>query len=214
VSVESLASIVAFVLPGYGGMRLYEFFVRTKKRNDFERLATSLTLSLASYVAVAGLLLGVTATVRRYGIPCAELEIPTSVNLGDWGDWIFVALLFITASLLGLGFSCVARIRSLRLWLREGGLDYSPYPNVWNEMWHCEERAPWAVVKLRDGTSYYGQVHKYSNDPDQDLKELWLFPVATQPEHAYQESEVIDGISVYIPGDDIAAVEAFRVPDE
>lgn len=196
--LDNLATVVAFVLPGFIGMQLRGLLVRSRKPSDFELLATSLFLSLLSYLAVAAFINA-----------CPGLAVPQKIDLAHW--W-FAVLLFFVAALMGLSLAALAESRPLRKWLRKKGLDLSPYPSVWNEIWRCPTGGPWAVVHLRNGTKYYGRIHKYSNDPDQDQVELWLFPVAdlsggSQPGG---EANIIEGLSIYVRGDEIAAIDAWR----
>ncbi len=197
MSLDALSDIVAFVLPGYVGMRVYTFLVRTRKRDDFERIAVSLLFSLGAYLLLT-------------------LAFPDSWCKVDTSHWWFVLLLFLIASLFGYGLARLATWPWLREWLQDHKVDYSPHPSVWHEIWQCPQQGPWARVRLKDGSEYYGQVHKYSTDPDQETAELWLYPVAEineEESESAQETEgpeIIEGVSVYLAGDEITSIEAYR----
>jgi hypothetical protein len=199
MEIGDIARLVAYVLPGYLATELRNLLVRTKKRNDFERLASCLFLSLVSYVlAAAGVWLA-------YG---DQWALHTTVSLQNW---CFVLLLFVFAALLGYAVARLTTWHGLQRWLYKHHVDLTEYPNVWNEIWHCEEGAPWVLVRMKDGSTVFGAVKAYSADADDTQRELWLFPVRDLDEDGTAE---IAGLSVYVPGDQIASISAYRPGDK
>jgi len=197
-AVGDIASAVAFLLPGYVATELRNALVRTKKRDNFERAASSLLLSLLAYL-LAGCVVRV--AYRETWLEHATISL---------SGWLFVAAMFAFA--VGLGY-LMARLmtwKNLQKWLYQHHVDFSQYPNVWNEMWHCEAQAPWVVVQMKDGAQVFGAVRAYTADPDETRRELWLWPVLdlTDPER-----KEIPGLSVYIPWEQIACVSVYR-PDD
>jgi hypothetical protein len=202
IGVDSVAGAVAFVLPGYLAMELCRLLLRAKKRDDFERLAYSLFFSLVAYL-LAG---SATRAIRQH----ADWQSSTIVSLENW---LFVGLLFVSALLLGYGVARVIAWQRLQEWLRARHLDISEHASVWNEIWHCEEGAPWVIVRMKDGSECYGQLRAYTADPDDARREIWLHPVAdtADPE---QQPEVVPGLSIYVPGDQVISISAYRVEEE
>jgi len=199
MEIGDIARLVAYVLPGYVATEFRNLLVRTKKRNDFERLASSLFLSLVAYV----LAVAVARLTHR-----TDWQSHTTINLTNW--W-FVGLLFTFALSLGYVLARFATCRALQRWLYKHHVDLTEYPNVWNEIWHCEGGAPWALVRMKDGSTVFGAVRAYSAEADDPQRELWLFPVREIGEEGTTE---IPGLSVYIPGDQIASISAYRPGDQ
>jgi len=200
MDVSKVAELVTFILPGYVAIQLRDFLVRSKKRDNFERFATSLLISLGAYVCAQG----VVFAIHRGG-----WREHTTVRLENLP---FLLLVFALAA--GAGYVNARLIMSI--WLQQRlyrhGLDLGEHPNVWNEIWNCPNEAPWVLVRMKDGAECWGKVRAYSVDPNDHERELWLNPVAqaTNGEPALQE---IPGLSVYIPGDQIACVSAYRPQD-
>jgi hypothetical protein len=199
MEIGDIARLVAYVLPGYAATELRNLLVRTKKRNDFERLASCLLLSLVAYALAVGV------AHLRYGAGSVQ---HTTVSLENWQ---FVGLLFVFALSLGYILARLTTCRSLQRWLRRHHVDLTEYPSVWNEIWHCETGAPWVLVRMKDESTVFGAVRAYSAGADDTQHELWLFPVR---QTSGDGSEEIPGLSVYVPGDQIASISAYRPDDQ
>jgi hypothetical protein len=203
MDIGDIARLIAYVLPGYAATELRNLLVRSKRRNDFERLASCLLLSLVSYalaVGVVGIIYG------------RDSSSHATVSLQNWP---FVTLLFAFALLIGYALARIITCRSLQRWLYRHHLDLTEYPNVWNELWHCEAGAPWALVRMKDGSTVFGAVRSYSAGPDDTQRELWLFPVRKIMGDVNDDTgtQEIPDLSVYVPGDQIASVSVYR-PDD
>jgi len=198
VDVGDIAQIVAFVLPGYLAAQVSDLVVRTKKRDDFERLAVSLFFSLVAYVLVCG-------AVWFWHRDDWFLRRDICVE-----NWPFVAAVLLVAVLIGGMWGSVGRSRRLTEKLREFGIFYSHYPNVWNSLWESQYQAL-VIARLDDGTEFRGVLRRFSNDPNQELQELWLRPVYVCDETGeYREEE---GLSVYIPANRLVSLSAYRDED-
>lgn len=196
MDVGDIARIVAYILPGYVANVVRSFFVRDKKRDNFDKLASCLLLSLAAYA------IGV-------GIFFLAYRADWSGRISVCRDnWFFILLLFLIAVLIGYGWARLTTWKRLQLRLYKHKVDYTEFPNVWNEVWHSEEKAPWVIAQLKDGSEFFGAVRAYTNDPDEAKRELWLFPVwdGTNP----QENQIVNGLSVYIPGDQVKFISVYK----
>lgn len=200
VEIGDVARVVAYVLPGYTAIELRGLLIRARKRQDLDKLAWSLLLSLASYVLSVGvvwLVLG-----RR-----PDWQTRTTASLANW--W-FVAILFGFGLILGYGAARLTSWEWLQEWLRRHHVAMSQYPSVSNEIWHSDTSAPWVRVTLKDGRVACGAVNAYSIDPDDSARELWLYPVFDASDVTSERPALVPGWSVYIPGDQIAFIEAYH----
>jgi len=201
MQIGDIARLVAFVLPGYVAIELRNFLVRTKKRDNFERLASSLFISLIAYTLAA--------CVMRLAYR-DDWKSRTTICLANW---FFVGVIFFFAILLGYAIARLTTCRRLQDYLYKHHVDLTQYPNVWNEIWHSERGAPWAIVRMRDGSECLGAIRAYSVDPDDPYRELWLNPVAKRADPE-AEPRIVPGLSLYVPGDQISSVSVYRPDDQ
>lgn len=192
----NLGDIVAWsilITPGWVAMQIYQSIVlpqRHKPRPDYMHLIPMLAFSTAAYELAVGL---------------ARVTHPTGWQSNitiSAGNWLFVASIFGFAGLLGLATGLLRRATS------------SSRADVWSHIWDCPDGAPYVLVRLKDGGVAYGAVCAFSADPDDTERELWLCPVydydRSDPDSDPQE---IPGLSIYLRGDQIATISAFRTPD-
>jgi hypothetical protein len=199
VEITKLADVVAFVLPGYLATEFYGLFVRTKKRDDFERLAVSLFFSLTAYSLACAIMWGVHRSDWR-------TRVSVSIN-----NWCFVLWIFLIAILLGGTWAAISRWRPISVVLRAVNVYHSHHPNVWNMLWEGRRDA-WVIVQLDDGTECRGAVRFFTNDPNETTHELWLHPVLIPGDNgSYVENP---GLGVYIPGNRIVSVSTYRAEDQ
>jgi hypothetical protein len=202
IEVGDVARVVAFVLPGYVASRFYSLQVWTKKRNDLEFLASSLLTSLAAYgIAAASI----------YSLNHEDWRLHSQVSLENWE---FVVGLYLVAAAIGIALGQVVRSRLLRILLGLVGVDWGEHPSVWNEVWQAEGGAMWVLVRLKDGSTAYGALRGYTGDPDETRRELWLHPVYELDEDDPEaDPQLVPGLSLYVPGDQIVTVSAYRPQD-
>jgi len=201
MQIGNVAELVLFILPGYLATQLRDFLIRTRKPDNFERFAWSLFLSLVAYLP--------TTQVMKWAYGGGWRQ-RTNVSLDNL---LFIIVLFGFAMATGYVAARLNTSRRLQGVLRRWHVDTSEHPNVWNEIWQCERGAPWVIVRLKDGGECFGALRRYSVDPNDSYRELWLFPVAESADPD-QEPKTVPGLSVYIPGDQIVSVSAYRPDDQ
>lgn len=156
LTVEGIGRLLLYVAPGYLAVRAYQYRYPRKRREAFETLVVSLVWSVP--------LVALVEPARRWlGI----VRNPLS--------WRYVALLLCVSALLGYLAAVVRgrpRVRGFLLWLGSGA---DPESSVLVRAASNLARTESLVtVTLRDGEVLSGCPRWWTDDPDSDVRELFL----------------------------------------
>lgn len=188
----NVASAVVYLLPGFVAYEfIYRRLVPGRRESD---LRTTVVCVLWSLIidAITALLL------------CGRLLPPPDFQ---WIDPWVILIQFSLAALTGLGAAKLESGYHLVGWcLRKAGRPSTDYPDVWQYFFTAPEVDSDVVyVRLADGTIYYGAVLQYSDQPDEDPKELLLTQAWFLRDDEAEPIKVRD--PVYLRSDAISAIE-------
>jgi hypothetical protein len=142
VTPESVVAIIFFVLPGYIGVRVFEWHVAGSARSAFEEVLWALTLSI---VAAAPLLL-----LADGRLVLDHLWQPESLNRFAIGG-VFIHTLATTLVALVVGY--VVRRADASRWMNLSIFDHS-----WDGLWSpVASQQRWIFVQT-DGGMYAGEL--------------------------------------------------------
>lgn len=182
-----LASAVVYLLPGFIAYELiYRQWVPGRRQSQLRTTVYSLGWSLAIDAV----------TVLICGVPFASMAWTAPGT-------IIIQMALAIASGLVVG-AIEARYHVVAaVWTRLGR-PRTPYPDVWRCLF-ASDPARIVYVRLSDGSTYYGAAVQFTEEPDDDPKELLLTDVWFFAGDEAEPIKVRD--PVYIRSDAIAAIE-------
>lgn len=194
MSVDNIANILLFVIPGFISTEIYHRKYPAKKDSDFARFAWSVVASLFIFALAKG-------TDSRLGlglIPSEGSANPkalTVVALLSAGLFLGLARLGIRSLRLELALRC-PRMK----WLSPSSFTTWPYVHV--------PPVEWAAVTLNDGTKYLGWIENWTHDPDEPEFDFLLKDARRVDEHLNTMYE-IRGKGIYIRSSSLRSIEFY-----
>lgn len=198
MDVANITAVLLYVAPGFLAVQLRYFLVPARKGSDFELLAWSVVISVASYEAACF------AVFLRHGAGWRDAT--------GLGNWPFVLFQWGFAFALGYLLAFVSTRDLTRRLLLRVGIDYSQFPSVWNETWQRPQGAPWVRVRMTDGSVCCGAVAQYTRDPAETDREMYLYPIFSLDEQD-EPKERLPGVGVFIRAAQIVSVELLDVAE-
>lgn len=201
--LAQLPNVLVFIIPGFLALEVYRFLLPTKKRNTFERLLESIFLSYLIY----GLFLGINwllCAIRKTNNNVTTDQLATST--------IYIILLM--SIIIGIALALISKSALFKNAMkRVFNISIIEHPTVWNAVLQRKDSA-WVRVYLdNDRIIYIGWLDKYSCNPNDDVREIYLTSYQSysydEPEHPIDNFIEIDTNGVLINADRISRIELF-----
>lgn len=166
--IQNIPELLLQVVPGYITLKLIEVYGTQKKKDNFNTLMLSILYSF-----VIGVVYSAVGHIFVFLVGFCNPRLSGKISFALQTILIKQCIYLILSVVLGLFLIKLPKLKFGKWIDRIFNKQQSSEPDVWSRAMQNDHGA-WAIVYLKNGLIYTGQLIAYTSEPDVENKEILL----------------------------------------